>query len=169
MGDQKLKGLLFLLLMDFSQSYLFSFLNISPPPRLLTIAASDLSDRLTNEEIVSLVGGHISGLRGSFTRPAVLSHLSPSSSSSSASLSLAHVPRQEPTRGEGDAFVFEDANLATHLVRNALGGAKREQVAALLSIPAPLSRRYRDDVSFLSLSFLSLHHWLGCVKNESRG
>lgn len=55
-------------------------------------------------------------------------------------------------RGEGDVWTFEDGNLATHLIRNALGGAKREQVSALLSIPAPWSRRYRDDVGFLSPS-----------------
>lgn len=50
-------------------------------------------------------------------------------------------------RGEGDVYTFEDGNLATHLVRNALGGAKREQVSVLLSIPSNLSRRYRDDIT----------------------
>lgn len=30
---------------------------------------------------------------------------------------------------------------------NALGGAQREHVAALLSIPPPHSRRYRDDIT----------------------
>jgi len=60
-------------------------------------------------------------------------------------------------------FTFEDTgNLATHLIRNALGGAKREQVSVLLSIPAPLSRRYRDDVRppFSLSLFLPLSIWL---------
>jgi hypothetical protein len=37
------------------------------------------------------------------------------------------------------------------LCRNALGGAQREHVSALLSIPAPYSRRYRDDISITVL------------------
>ncbi len=44
-------------------------------------------------------------------------------------------------------FTFEDSNLSTHLIRNALGGGQRERVAGLLAIPAPESRSYRDDVS----------------------
>ena len=44
-------------------------------------------------------------------------------------------------------FTFEDDNLSTHLVRNALGGGARDRVAGLLAIPAPESRRYRDDIT----------------------
>lgn len=44
-------------------------------------------------------------------------------------------------------FTFQDDNLSTHLVRNALGGAARDRVAGLLAIPAPESRRYRDDIT----------------------
>lgn len=32
-------------------------------------------------------------------------------------------------------------------MRNALGGAKREQVSVLLSIPTGISRRWRDDIT----------------------
>ena len=45
--------------------------------------------------------------------------------------------------GELDRFVVEDKNVATHLVRNALGGKDRDMVCALLTLPAPFSRRYR--------------------------
>ena len=37
------------------------------------------------------------------------------------------------------------------ICRNALGGAQREQVSALLSIPPPHSRRYRDDITITVL------------------
>lgn len=111
---------------------------------------SSHSDRLDNQEIVSLVGAHLCGVRGSQTRQSVLSHASDPTAVVGPHAS--HQPRQEPTRGEGDTFTFEDGNLSTHLIRNALGGAKRDQVSVLLSIPAPLSRRYRDDVSLRSLS-----------------
>lgn len=44
-------------------------------------------------------------------------------------------------------FVFEDQNAATHLVRNALGGKDQDMVCALLTLPSPYSRRYRDDLT----------------------
>ncbi|GAA5924529.1 type 2C protein phosphatase PTC5 [Sporobolomyces koalae] len=114
--------------------------------RFVVLATDGLYDRLDNQEIVSLVGAHLSGVRGPQSRSTVLSHsIDPSTLLSDKS--FAHVPRQEPTRGEGDVYEFCDGNLATHLTRNALGGAKREQVSVLLSIPAPLSRRYRDDIT----------------------
>lgn len=40
-----------------------------------------------------------------------------------------------------------DADLLPRNRSNALGGAQREHVSALLSIPAPYSRRYRDDIT----------------------
>lgn len=44
---------------------------------------------------------------------------------------------------EKDRFVVKDKNVATHLVRNALGGKNEEQVCALLTLVSPFSRRYR--------------------------
>lgn len=49
--------------------------------------------------------------------------------------------------GEMERFVVEDKNVATHLVRNALGGKDKDMVCALLTLPAPYSRRYRDDLT----------------------
>ncbi|KAG9228648.1 phosphatase 2C-like domain-containing protein [Amylocarpus encephaloides] len=49
--------------------------------------------------------------------------------------------------GEKERFVVEDKNVATHLVRNALGGKDTDMVRALLTLPAPYSRRYRDDLT----------------------
>ena len=46
--------------------------------------------------------------------------------------------------GESERFVVEDKNVATHLVRNALGGKDKDMVCALLTLPAPYSRRYRS-------------------------
>jgi pyruvate dehydrogenase phosphatase len=44
---------------------------------------------------------------------------------------------------ENQRFVVEDKNVATHLVRNALGGKNTEMVCALLTLPSPFARRYR--------------------------
>ena len=46
-----------------------------------------------------------------------------------------------------ERFVVEDKNAATHLVRNALGGKDQDQLSALLTLPSPFSRRYRDDLT----------------------
>jgi len=52
-----------------------------------------------------------------------------------------------------DRFVVEDKNVATHLIRNALGGRNQEQVSALLTLPSPYSRRYRDDLTVQVIFF----------------
>ncbi|KAI5854073.1 protein serine/threonine phosphatase 2C [Durotheca rogersii] len=46
-----------------------------------------------------------------------------------------------------ERFVVKDKNVATHLIRNALGGKNEEQLCALLTLVSPFSRRYRDDLT----------------------
>ncbi|KAH9939437.1 phosphatase 2C-like domain-containing protein [Amylocystis lapponica] len=50
-------------------------------------------------------------------------------------------------------FVNHDRNAATHLVRNALGGAEVDLTAALLSMRAPRSRTYIDDMTAVVVFF----------------
>jgi pyruvate dehydrogenase phosphatase len=58
------------------------------------------------------------------------------------------IRQQQWDMGEDDGrFVVEDKNAATHLIRNALGGKDRDMVSALLTMPSPYSRRYRDDLT----------------------
>ena len=54
---------------------------------------------------------------------------------------------QIPDAASHSRFVVEDKNAATHLVRNAMGGKDRDMVSALLTLPSPYSRRYRDDLT----------------------
>lgn len=51
------------------------------------------------------------------------------------------------TAAQNERFCVEDKNVATHLVRNALGGKDKDMVCALLTLPSPYSRRYRDDLT----------------------
>jgi pyruvate dehydrogenase phosphatase len=45
-------------------------------------------------------------------------------------------------------FTYRDqANASTHLIRNALGGADDDRLAATLLIPSPQSRQHRDDIT----------------------
>uniref|UniRef100_A0A0W0GDB1 PPM-type phosphatase domain-containing protein n=1 Tax=Moniliophthora roreri TaxID=221103 RepID=A0A0W0GDB1_MONRR len=50
-------------------------------------------------------------------------------------------------------FVNVDRNAAAHLIRNAFGGADNDLTNALLSMTAPRSRRYRDDISVVVTFF----------------
>ncbi|KAH6847913.1 phosphatase 2C-like domain-containing protein [Chaetomium sp. MPI-CAGE-AT-0009] len=61
--------------------------------------------------------------------------------------------RRQQWGDSADGFVVQDSNVATHLVRNALGGKNQEQVSALLTLPAPFSRRYRDDLTVQVIFF----------------
>jgi pyruvate dehydrogenase phosphatase len=45
------------------------------------------------------------------------------------------------------SWAFVDENPSVHLIRNAFGGGDEEALRRRLSIPAPFSRRYRDDVT----------------------
>ncbi|OTA97243.1 hypothetical protein M434DRAFT_392192 [Hypoxylon sp. CO27-5] len=54
---------------------------------------------------------------------------------------------------EKERFVVKDKNVATHLIRNALGGKNEEQVCALLTLVSPFSRRYRDDLTVQVIFF----------------
>ena len=49
--------------------------------------------------------------------------------------------------------MVEDDNVATHLVRNALGGADHEMLCGLTGIQPPLSRNARDDITVQVIFF----------------
>ncbi|KAG2734164.1 hypothetical protein G9P44_002170 [Scheffersomyces stipitis] len=58
------------------------------------------------------------------------------------------------TKGSNGAFLLEDRNVSTHLIRNALSnGGSKEQTTMLISIPNPVSRRYRDDLTVTVVFF----------------
>lgn len=42
---------------------------------------------------------------------------------------------------------LEDQNIATHLIRHALGAVAPNRLAKMLSLPVDLARRYRDDIT----------------------
>lgn len=71
--------------------------------------------------------------------------------------SLNREAQKQPIRRRPGAppphFTVEDDNASTHLVRNALGGGDIEQVSMLVSIPAPIARSYRDDLTVTVVFF----------------
>lgn len=58
-----------------------------------------------------------------------------------------------------ERFVVEDKNVATHLVRNALGGRNRDMVCGLLTLVSPFSRRYRYVLLLLQMMSHSLMNY----------
>ncbi|KAI1454107.1 protein serine/threonine phosphatase 2C [Annulohypoxylon moriforme] len=142
--------------------------NIQPEKGdFLVLATDGLWEMLTNEEVVGLVGKWIESQA-----------TSPSSNSQLSSVwSKLFGPGQDlpveaggqngpdgqktPIRlrqwgispDEKERFIVKDKNVATHLIRNALGGKNEEQVCALLTLVSPFSRRYRDDLTVQVIFF----------------
>ncbi|CAD6984241.1 unnamed protein product [Tilletia controversa] len=133
-----------------------------PELKFVVMATDGLWDMLENEEVGALVAGHLENVRGTVLASSL--HEACFNPRSSSSASPAPTPAdQQQQRGGGAggerahplsqapanlrAYTFEDDNLSTHLVRNALGGANRDRVAGLLAIPSPESRWYRDDIT----------------------
>lgn len=128
----------------------------------LVLATDGLWEMLTNDEVVGLVGQWIeSEAKRSSSTSQFESAWSKIFGSSDKALPVEQskdgaagpggdgqrVPIRMQQWGNDPAakgrFLVKDNNVATHLVRNALGGSNDEQVRALLTLPAPFSRRYR--------------------------
>ncbi|KAK0461989.1 phosphatase 2C-like domain-containing protein [Desarmillaria tabescens] len=109
--------------------------------RFLVLATDGLWDELTSEEVVSLVGGHLAGIRGVIPKSEL-----PSLVPTSIKTSGVEGKDNRRKRNSG-SWAFRDENVGTHLIRNALGGGDEESLRQLVSIPAPYSRRHRDDIT----------------------
>ncbi|KAJ9411500.1 hypothetical protein DTO045G8_1132 [Paecilomyces variotii] len=126
----------------------------------LVLATDGLWEMLSNEEVVGLVGQWIeqqqSGGANGVSKPWLQSWFR--SDAKQLPVEKSQVINQEGQRppirqqqydisGAASRFVVEDKNAATHLVRNAMGGKDKDMVCALLTLPSPYSRRYRDDIT----------------------
>ncbi|KAI1528977.1 PTC1, serine threonine protein phosphatase [Pyrenophora tritici-repentis] len=127
----------------------------------VVMATDGLWEMLTNEEVVGLVGQWLDaqgnpGSQGSQTHSWLTSWWStqkqlPVEQKTGESGEGQRAPIRQQQWGTktslNERFVVEDKNAATHLVRNALGGKDQDQLSALLTLPSPFSRRYRDDLT----------------------
>jgi len=118
----------------------------------LVLATDGLWELLSNQEVADLVGRWKDDAEG--RRRASSSWVKDWVTSSTSEKPFGRDTGQKAPRFQAKRnFVYEDANAATHLVRNALGGGDRDALCALLSIPAPLSRSYRDDLTVTVVFF----------------
>jgi pyruvate dehydrogenase phosphatase len=123
----------------------------------LVLATDGLWEMLTNEEVVGLVGQWIETQAAGKSSSQFDATWNKIFGSSATPLPVEKGKddgpegQKTPVRVQQwgvnpdakDRFTVKDNNVATHLVRNALGGPNDEQVCALLTLPAPFSRRYR--------------------------
>ncbi|KAK7060390.1 hypothetical protein VNI00_001155 [Paramarasmius palmivorus] len=109
--------------------------------RFLVIATDGLWDELRSEEVVSLVGGYLAGLKGNIPKRDLPS-LVPTTTAN-AGLD----GKKNKKADDSGTWAFVDDNIGSHLIRNALGGGDEMALRKKMSIPAPYSRRYRDDIT----------------------
>lgn len=109
--------------------------------QFVVLATDGLWDKLSSEEVVALVGGHLQGLRGQVSKTQ-LQTLVPTSSGSPTVEGKDKIRKNT----EGSWF-FGDEDPSVHLIRNAFGGGDEFALRKLMSIPSPFARRYRDDTT----------------------
>jgi pyruvate dehydrogenase phosphatase len=107
------------------------------------LATDGLWDALTSSEVVSLVGGYLNGLHGAVPK----SKLASSVITTESALGIEGKDKRNKEKEQKGSWAFVDQNVGTHLIRNAFGGADEERLRRLVSIPAPLARKFRDDVT----------------------
>ena len=146
----------------------------------MVMATDGLWDKLTSDEVVQLVGALLDGKTGQEEmvldreeiqryrrqRRALQAASNPPNSLQGQAFDVAEeeeeiTPANLAPKGPASQvrkFTYRDqAHVATHLIRNAIGGADDDKVAATMSIPSPMSRIYRDDITGkLLLLFCSL-------------
>lgn len=129
----------------------------------LVMGCDGLFEMLSNEEVVSLVAQWMKEKTPYYLntqaapKPSLMSRLFGESRTELGVEDVsANKDSQKPVyrrSGVTPQFTVQDDNVATHLIRNALGGADQDQVSMLVSIPSPLSRRYRDDMTVTVVFF----------------
>jgi pyruvate dehydrogenase phosphatase len=100
-----------------------------------------LNEPNSSEDVVSLVGGHLAGLKGTIPK-SDLPSLVPTSAGS-----LGIEGKDKKNKATAGSWAFADDNVSAHLIRNAFGGGDKMALRRILSIPAPYARRYRDDIT----------------------
>lgn len=116
----------------------------------MILATDGLWDELSSAEAVALVGGHISGYRGSIPSAKLMKQVPTlEDHKSKTSSPLPH----SAANNKNVKWSFKDESLGMHLIRNAVGGDDEVAIRQSLSIPAPFSRRFRDDITVAVITF----------------
>lgn len=129
---------------------------IKPDKGDFVIMASDgLWDRLTSEQAVDLVGRWIATHDTAKAAPAPdLSKTPPPEEPYKKRTNpKGHMAFTNAALVHSKNFIVIDDNAATHLARNALGGADEDMLRGMFTVEPPYSRKLRDDISIQVIFF----------------
>lgn len=134
---------------------------VNPNKNDFMVMASDgLYEMLSNEEIVGLVVKWMENKKMIKPKMGIFSSVWTSSKDKQLPdvIDLSDKsgkPKQRYRRTNNmNGYLLQDENVSTHLIRNALSnGGNKDDVNLLVSIPSPLSRRYRDDLTVTVVFF----------------
>ena len=104
-----------------------------PHDRFIVLASDGLWDMLSNEEVVQLVASYIEGRQKEVMEEQAHFY---------------NVPDCDKINADSFADV-EEENVASFLLRQALGGYDKGNLKAMLSMKYPNTRLYRDDISIV--------------------
>ena len=126
---------------------------ITDSTKFMVMGSDGLFELLTNEEITGLVvrwREHY--LKNAASLKPTLPAVTDLSDDKEAQRPAFRYKKSENTNSAD--FLLEDNNAATHLIRNALSaGGQKSYVSTLASIPEPMSRKYRDDLTVTVVFF----------------
>ncbi|GCE99114.1 hypothetical protein ZYGM_001770 [Zygosaccharomyces mellis] len=130
---------------------------VGPNSKFMVIGSDGLFELLSNEEVAGLVVRWMeSNISPKVPCDFPKGRLPEVKDISADSESMRPAFRYKGQQGKKNAaeYLLEDKNVATHLIRNALGaGGNKEYVSTLVSIPSSLSRKYRDDLTVTVVFF----------------
>ncbi|SSD58665.1 related to Protein phosphatase 2C homolog 5 [Saccharomycodes ludwigii] len=118
--------------------------------KFMVIASDGLFELLSNEEIASLV---INWKDKAVNKHSVVD-VSPDLESQRPPFRYKSSKTESSDAINNNRPLLQDENIATHIIRNALScGGKQDYVNAFVSIPSPMSRSYRDDLTVTVVFF----------------
>lgn len=109
---------------------------LDPSDRFIVLASDGLWDMLSNDDVVQLVGSYIEGRQTQVLKDQAHFYNAPNCSDV----------------GGAESTAFDDSlneNVASFLIRQALGGYDQGNLKYMLSLKPPDVRLYRDDISII--------------------
>lgn len=114
--------------------------HLTPKDKFLVLASDGLWECLSPDKVIQLVAGHLDGQQ-------VLVNYAPAEDATLKQVNDILGQRRSSLKNRA-----LDSNAATHLLRCALG-PDHGQVSAQLTLPQPIVRFYRDDISIVVIYF----------------
>ncbi|MCJ1433714.1 hypothetical protein MMC27_003078 [Xylographa pallens] len=122
-----------------------SMTEVQPGKDFMILASDGLWDRMKSEQAVLLIGKWLDRQ----AKPGTSKEEAPQKCTYSQKIGSDVPLRSQMTSWEvhAESIIVVDDNAATHLARNALGGADEELFRGMLTFRAPFSRNLRDDIT----------------------